>query len=75
MSTCSNFSRLQSYGSGTDYICFFGVDNCVEVEKAIISAFSVEFDLDHGKEYFRISDKEKGIELFTTIVNQSKKRR
>lgn len=72
MSACSNLSRLRSYGSGTNYLCIFGVDNCTEVEHAIVDAFNMEFELDHGREYFRISNKDIAIKLFTTIVHDVK---
>ena len=72
MSAGSDLSRLRSYGIGTEYICFFSVNNYLEVENAIIGAFGIEFDIDHGREYFKIRDKERAIELFTNVVNHVK---
>lgn len=70
MSSKEDLSRLRSYGCGTRYICMVEVENYLETERQLKSAFGDAFQLHHGHEYYTVDNEEKAVSLFMTIVTK-----
>lgn len=70
MSSKCDLSRLRSYGLGTRYICMMEVENYLETERRLKSAFGYAFTLDHGNEYYRVDNEETAIQMFTSIASE-----
>ncbi|ADB03961.1 hypothetical protein MAR_ORF180 [Marseillevirus marseillevirus] len=60
--------RMRSYGKGATWyrICF--TKDCHAKEKEIIKAFSKNFSLVEGNEYFSVSSVEEAIRIFDSTV-------
>ncbi|AGV01536.1 hypothetical protein C8_187 [Cannes 8 virus] len=65
--------RMRSYGKGATWyrICF--TKDCHAKEKEIIKAFSKNFSLVEGNEYFSVSSVEEAIRIFDSLVSEREK--
>ncbi len=68
MSSKQDLSRLRSYGVGSRYIAMVEVENYLEAERKLKSAFGSMFRLHHGNEYYSVDNEEKAVSVFLNIA-------
>ncbi|AMQ10653.1 hypothetical protein [Brazilian marseillevirus] len=69
--TTSLSSRMKSYGKDAKWYRICMTKDCHVKEKEIIKAFSKNFSLAEGNEYFRVPSVKEAIRLFDKIVVES----
>ncbi|AHA46182.1 hypothetical protein ISTM_284 [Insectomime virus] len=69
--TTSLSSRMKSYGKDAKWYRICMTENCHAKEKEIIKAFSKNFTLAEGNEYFRVPSVKEALRLFDKIVTES----
>lgn len=70
MSNKETIDRIKNYKLHTRVLCVYNCDNPSEVEKNLIEAFTEQFEVIQGKEYFKVECKEQDIQnLFMSIIN------
>lgn len=69
--TTSLPSRMRSYGKDAKWYRICMTENCHTKEKEIIKAFSKNFSLAEGNEYFRVPSIKEAVRLFDEIVSET----
>nr|WRK65074.1 GIY-YIG nuclease domain containing protein [Marseillevirus futianmevirus] len=67
--TTSLLSRMRSYGKDATWYRICMTEDCHTKEKELIKAFSKNFSLVEGNEYFRVSSATEALRLFDSIVS------
>ncbi|AHC54746.1 hypothetical protein D1R32_gp029 [Tunisvirus fontaine2] len=69
--TTSLPSRMRSYGKDAKWYRICMTENCHVKEKEIIKAFSKNFILAEGNEYFRVPSVKEAMRVFDKIVTEN----
>nr|WQM87110.1 hypothetical protein [Marseillevirus cajuinensis] len=68
--TTSLSSRMRSYGKDATWYRICMTDDCHTKEKELIKAFSKNFSLVEGNEYFRVPAVEDAIKIFDEFLSK-----
>ena len=69
--TTSLCSRMRSYGKDAKWYRICMTEDCHAKEKELIKAFSKNFSVAEGNEYFRVPSVEEAIKIFDGLVSEN----